>query len=441
MKFSILLSVALAAIFVAIGWNHQSRIGAARDTHRKLVAQAASLGIGSGAEESSGALSTRRDRPDREAVAKTTAVELIAFAKEMEELQKNKPGSEDAEKNQQRVLDFMERLASLDAAQIKILIADFRSDTTLSSEMRQGLIGFSVMTLANDNPRAALGIFTEASDLFPDRQMNQQILSSALGKWAKDDPDAALAWVRANTTKFPDLVTDQTKQGLIAGTAANNPKLALSLINELGLAGSENTFNESLQAISRTAVTPAQRSGMVEAIRDYVASPANDPRHKEMAESAFAQLGSQLTNDGFSAATTWISDAKLSPTELRSVINGMDHNIKGPETGKWIEWIGEKAPGKEGEDNIRQIVRQWTTNDYQAAGQWLNTAPEGPAKTTAIRSYAETVAPYEPETAAQWAETLPPGKDRDFTIRKIHGAWLNKDQNGAAAFAEKHAIK
>jgi hypothetical protein len=37
----------------------------------------------------------------------------------------------------------------------------------------------------------------------------------------------------------------------------------------------------------------------------------------------------------------------------------------------------------------------------------------------AVKSFARTVAPFEPETALQWANTLPAGKDRDNLIREI----------------------
>jgi hypothetical protein len=86
---------------------------------------------------------------------------------------------------------------------------------------------------------------------------------------------------------------------------------------------------------------------------------------------------------------------------------------------------------------IRGLIRRWTTHDYQAAGKWLGITPEGPTKNTAIASYAETVASYEPETAAQWALTLPPGTDRERTLKTIHRNWPKDDPEGAAAFAKK----
>lgn len=118
--------------------------------------------------------------------------------------------------------------------------------------------------------------------------------------------------------------------------------------------------------------------------------------------------------------------------------------MKSEETGQWVEWVGQTLPAGQADPNIKNMVRQWTQDDYQAAGSWLATSPEGPAKNTAVRSYAETVSDYDPETAAQWAMTLPPGKDRETTLKAIYDNWPKKDptaEAAAAAFAKEHGIK
>jgi hypothetical protein len=39
-----------------------------------------------------------------------------------------------------------------------------------------------------------------------------------------------------------------------------------------------------------------------------------------------------------------------------------------------------------------------------------------------VKSFARTVAPYEPETAVQWANTLPAGQEREDLLRQIKEA-------------------
>ena len=102
--------------------------------------------------------------------------------------------------------------------------------------------------------------------------------------------------------------------------------------------------------------------------------------------------------------------------------------------------MAEKVP----EDLFRQktgeLVKTWTRQDYKAAGEWINSTGDGPARQAAVSAYAVTVAPYEPESAAQWAETLPAGKDRDEALEAIHSEWQKKDTAAAQEFARKHGI-
>jgi hypothetical protein len=81
--------------------------------------------------------------------------------------------------------------------------------------------------------------------------------------------------------------------------------------------------------------------------------------------------------------------------------------------------MSEKLPPAQHEIQVNHMINQWASNDYQAAGQWLLETPAGPSKTTAIKSYAETVAHHHPESARQWANSLPPGQDRDDLLQRI----------------------
>src|SRR5688500_881287 len=119
MKLSLIASAALAVVILLIGWRNQSRIGSIRETQAKLTADAARLGLSTDLPEGSTPSSSRRDRPNREAAAKATASELIDFAKEIEALEKSGRKPEEMEKFQERILEFMDRMASLDSVQLK----------------------------------------------------------------------------------------------------------------------------------------------------------------------------------------------------------------------------------------------------------------------------------------------------------------------------------
>ncbi len=437
MKISIALSLLILAAAAGLGWHDHQRLAVVRASHTKLVAEASQLGISidPAANSADPVRVTKHERENREADARLAAVEFIAFAKEMEAMEKK--GGQPDEATQKKILDFMDRMMSLDSAQLKILIAEIRVNKELKDETRQNLIGFSIMTLSNDHPKAALALFTESSDLFKDNGMGKHLISSSLAKWAKDDPMGALEWTKKNGEKFPDLVTDDAKRGMISGTAATDPALAFKLIGELGL----KDTTQAISSIMSAAKTPEERTATFAAYRAHLATLSDEKSRGALSTTAIGTLGSSLGREGFQSATAWIEKASLTPEELEGVAGSLNHSVKSAETGQWIEWMGGKLPPEKVNANIRNLVTNWTRNDYQAAGKWLATAPDGPAKVSSVRAYAETVSTYEPVTAAQWAMTLPPGKDREDTLKRIHNNWPENDPAAKEAFAKEHGIK
>lgn len=437
MRISIAASILILLLAALFGLPNHQRLVSVREGHAKLVAAAARLGVSIDPSRPDDPVRiTKRERDDREADAKRAAAEFIAFAKEMEAM--DKEGGPPDEAQQKRMMEFMDRMMSLDSAQLKILIAEVRANKELKDETRQGLIAFSIMTLSNDHPQAALALLTESADLFKEDGMGKHVVSSSLAKWAKDDPLAALEWVRKNSGKFPDLITDDAKRGLISGTAVQDPKLAFKLIGELGL----KETSQVISGIMRGAKTSEQRTTTLVALREHLAALTDDKARNEAAGSAISMLASSVAEEGFEAGSKWAASANFSPEELESFANGLNNrSTRSSETGQWVEWIGQSLPAGKGDDHIRNIVRQWTTDDYQAAGKWLAAAPDGPTKNVSIRSYAETVSKYEPETAAQWALTLPPGKDREQTLKRIYQNWPGDDSAAKEAFKEQHGIK
>lgn len=436
MKISIAVSMLILLVAALFGVPGHQRLASVRENHAKLVATASQLGVSvDPAHPDDPVRVTKRERANQEAEAKAAAVEFIAFAKEMEAMEKK--GGPPDEAMQKRTMEMMERMMSLDSAQLKILISEVRAAADLKDETRQGLIGFSIMTLASDHPQAALALLTESSDLFKSEGMGSHVVSSSLAKWAKDDPLAALEWVRANSAKFPDLITDDAKRGLISGTALQDPKLAFKVIGELGLKEPENTISRIIGA----AKTPAERSATLAALREHLATLPDEKLRKQCADRALNEFADIAGRETFAAASDWAATAGFTPAELASFAHGLDGSIKNGENGQWIEWIGQQLPPDKADDPIESLVRRWTRNDYQAAGQWLTSAPDGATKNTAIRSYAVTVSEYEPETAAQWALTLPPGKDRDQTLKEIHENWPDNDPAAKQAFKQQHGIK
>jgi hypothetical protein len=433
-KISIAASILILLLAALFGFHAHQQLVTVRKTHARLVASANQLGISIDPSRPSTLVRiTKREREDKQADAKAAAVEFIAFAREMEANREKGVSTDEARLKRQ--MEIMDRMLTLDSAQLKILITEVRAAKDLKDSTRQGLLNRSLKLLAQDSPQAALALLTEPSDLF--KGSGSLNISPSLAQWAKDDPLAALEWVRNNSAKFPDLITEGAKHGLISGTAIQDPKLAFKLIGELGL---ENS-SQVVTGIVRAARTPEQRTATLAALREHLANLKDEKARKDLSRSAVYVFAQNISKEGFEAGSQWITAAGFTPAELESLAEGLYSSIKNGENGRWIEWIGENLPPRKAADKIESMVRGWTQTDFQAAANWINSVPDGPTKNTAIRSYAETVSEYEPETATQWALTLPPGKDRDSTLNRIYENWPKDDPAAKEAFKQQHGIK
>jgi hypothetical protein len=438
MKISIALSLLILVIGSTLSWQERQRHETVRASHDQLVAEAVQFGIPlDPAQTRDAARVTKRGRErqqgDKVADAKNTAAEEIALAKELEAME-SKGGRPD-EATQKKITASMDRIKALDPAQLKIFIAEIRAAKGLEDQNRDSLINFSILMIAGDHPQTALALLTDSPESLKGNGLGKAVMTSSLAKWAMNDPASALAWVRANVAKFPDVVDDRAKGGMISGTAVNDPRLAFKLIAELGI----KDGNDAIRNIAAAAKTPEERTATLAALRAHLATlPEGTVRDKASA-TAFQSLGQNAAKEGFEAGSKWLETAALTPEQLAKVCD-FSSDMKREESGKWVEWIGAKLPVEKSKDSISKMVRNWTESDYQAAGKWLAVTPNGPAKNTSIRSYAETVAQYEPKTAAQWAMTLPAGKDRDDTLKNIYQSWPANDEAAKQAFKKLHGI-
>lgn len=434
MKASLLLTALILAAAGLLGWRQHGQLTHVRETHRAALAEARALGLAAD-DIAAGKLPlpakrARENAADRSAAAKAFAAELIAFAAEVKARQED--GDAMDAPMQKRIAELLVTLGEFDPAQIKILIAELRACDTLDRDMRRGVLGLAIMTLAERQPESALALFTESSDLVEAEGMMEHVLAQSIEKLAETNPNAALEWLRANGKKFPDLIGENTRLAVVAGAAKLDPKLALGLADELDLVD-DNRAPQVAGRLAAAATTAEERSTLLAALRAVT-------EKSDLVSATLTSLASGLASDGFDDASAWLATARLDDVERESFLNGLGQHAMGEDTGKWLDWMGDKLPPDKQASKIGQIVSQWTTRDHQAAGEWIRQTADGPVKEAAVASYAETVAPYEPATAAQWALTLPAGERRRALIREINREWKKKDEAAAADFAREHDL-
>lgn len=431
LKFSIAASILILVVGGALGLRHQQRLTILRGEQRDLTVKAEKLGIAT--TDAAETPVTKRQREDRANQVSAFSKDLVAFGREIEAHEQN--GSESDEAFEKRGLEMQAKLMELDASQLKQLIASLRDDTSLSDETRQNLICYSISMLGTDHPAAALALYSESADLLKDSLTGASVVSATLANWAKIDPLAAREWIRKNAAAYPDLADDDAKRSIIAGAAANDPGLAFKLIGEMQIEDTSTAVDSLIEA----GKTPEQRTAILDALRDHLATVPESER-ADLLQESLESMGRNLSNESFESVKSWIAKSNLTPEESAQFAAGLSYFNTGKETGRWIDWMAGNLPADTVAQNVDNLIGQWTQQDYQAAGNWLSAAPEGPAKQAAVSTYAGTVAEYEPQTAVQWALTLTDGEARQATFEAIYQNWPKSDAAAAEAFAKEHGI-
>lgn len=431
--------LALTAIILLGGaiWgvNEQRTVTKLREKHRLVLKEAERLGVSTDpskpfAPHKHG----KRQREDGGRKVRDFAETLVSFAKEMKEMEKS--GKQPDAEMQKRIMDLMDGMLSLNGDELKILIAELRGRSDMDDEMRKGMIGFSIMMLAQEHPEKALAIFTESSDLLEDNPMRGHVLSSSLTQWAKDQPLAAVEWMKNNAAKHPDLINEESKRAVITGVAAKDFGLAFQLAAELKLPAVDHTL---ISMMARAADTPERQNEMLAAIRKQAAGMTDKSQAGEFTQAGVNSVFSRVMNSGYDTSIAWLENAGLSDQETSSLVTDLNYHSTKADSGKWLDWIARNGDPKLSENSTRHIVSEWTKNDYKAAGEWLAKAPASPIKEAAVISYAETVAPYDPEVAAQWADTLT-GDGKSKALKRIHSQLKSKNKAAADEFAGKHGL-
>ena len=224
-KKSLLLALVILALGAAARLLQEQHLSVLQENHRKLAAEAVSLGVPVDAPEQR---LTKRQREQRESQALAIAAEWIALSKEIETLEKsaNRPDVAMG----QRFEEFLERLAGLDAAQYKRIIAEVRASREISEDSRRRIIGDSIQRIADEHPGSALDLFLECSDLLGKDEDGKDVMTTALSGLAALNPQAAAEWLDKNAGIYSGIADDDTHREVIASIAGIDPKLAFKLL-------------------------------------------------------------------------------------------------------------------------------------------------------------------------------------------------------------------
>ncbi|RYD42936.1 MAG: hypothetical protein EOP85_10690 [Verrucomicrobiaceae bacterium] len=433
-KISVVTCVIIAGTAVFMGWQARQRLAEARELNARTVSEARELGISTTPAVDRETVVTKRERESRDAGARREVEEILAM------LEAADAGGKEGKDMSAEFQKIMERLMALDPAGLELVIRDVVADASLDAESREGILGLLLTKLANDGPETLLSLVPDVPEITGDKtedaRIRGMIAAGALENWGKKDPMAAATWIREKGETFPGVIDDGVKQGIVAGAASRDPGAAFKLLGEMEF----KEVGAAIVSITRAAAGAEKRTAALAGLRTHLATVAGEEKD-EMMSAGIIQLALGAFSEGYAPASKWFDTAGLTPSEMTTAASVLEFEQTKDATGQWLEWMGKGLPADKVEEPVGRIMTKWTEADYQAAGKWLASAPEGPARSASVKAYATTVSRYEPETAAKWAMTLPPGRERDVTLKQIHRNWPENQAAARDTFAKQHGIE
>lgn len=407
MKKSLVLCAIILALALGLGWQGQRSIALAKS--RQPEETPSSLIAKSSPDEASSSMTSRRALRERHS-SRENLSQLLADTEAVLKSIAGSPGVLPDADALKQLVNLDSRFAQLSPEEMDDCIARIRASAGMGKEDQKEAILTAVSGFAHFHPSEALVLLATCPEL---SAIQSPISQSIVTDWSGHDPSAAARWAKSNLK----LLSPADRLKLIAGVAAHEPVLAMQLTRDLQL----NDVNEGLA--TSLANTPAEISKLaMDSLRQQLDTLPDEKSRQSAEQKIFSTLADKLTEGGYESGRQWLDSAKLSPSEMEALSTRVAKAKILNDTDQWIDWMTHQLPPEKSAATVQSMVRTWTGNDYQAAGKWLSTAPDGSTKNAAIRAYAETVAKADPAVAKQWALTLPPGPEREETLQRIQTA-------------------
>jgi hypothetical protein len=416
MKRSLVSCALILLVAALLGWRETQALSRKQKANARLVTEAEAIPNADAPAPKAPPIPINRS--DRRQAELAMQVEVKALARDYFALFRDydgNSGGQSSEEFAQQKANIKSRLEALDPSSIRQFMGECYSSPDLNLRIERD-INFYVRTVfISKYPLEMATMMSNSPELFG-------INEKATSEGYVQDPFQHLVYYYSYEKKDLQLVF----QCLTEASPAFQSKY---------IGGTLDHYADS----------PPKRAELLVAMRDF----ASTPEQVELVNSKLSALvfGRSEAKPTFIEVSDWIGSANLSGDELVAATRDMQDRVRVGETGQWLDWLAKVGiPDKLSKERAFQLVSKWTEKDYQAAGKWLNSAPESAAKSAAVSAYAAKAYPYDPEGAIQWIQTLPQGPDRTKALQTIYlgmqeGRGSKYDREVVEAFARKHGLR
>ena len=334
---------------------------------------------------------------------------------------------ERGEAAEKQKMEFLGRLSAMKPSALQYLV-DRLSASDFPDEVIEGLRSMILMMLA-EKGQGRIAADRILADALPPRAM-----VPVLRAWAAEDPEAASKWLEESRqhNRFPadepDIELEATK-AIGAGLAARTPLAAL----EQAAAVEGQTRSSLLRGATEAIETE-------EGWLDFAHRAAASEDEQFRQQALLALSNGTLHNDALDDVRHLVDQLDLEPMLANPFITSAVTREFDDQTGERAHWMIERSPPERVNDNVRQLMSLWTSNDFNGAAAWLQNLEASPVRDVAVETFANRVAAREPESAIDWALTISDETKRDAAVNHIALMWKSKDAEAAEAYLAAQGI-
>jgi hypothetical protein len=252
---------------------------------------------------------------------------------------------------------------------------------------------------------------------------------SAMKGWASTDPVAAKAHLDGFEGGFEK---GMLTQGVVSGLATVDPEAATAYVLELDAAregeGGDDRWRGYAIDRQMEAIAQAQiQRGMSQATAWAESLPEGSIK-----ASAFDQVAESYAEGDPEAAADWVKSHADKDYAERAV-REISEELARKDPAAAVSWA-EDLPEATQASAMRESMGRWTREDPTAAGTYLTTMDESPARDAAVSSFAQSYDREDPSVAAEWARSIGDENLRTQTLESVARSWVRSNADEAKAW-------
>jgi len=317
--------------------------------------------------------------------------------------------------------EFKATLISLTPRELEGVFQQMKDEPTLQVYSRARIACYCLRLICDEDPARALDLALESLE-WEEFQETNRIWSAthlALEHLAKEDPEAAWAWFSEHSGTPPEAVfsrrdQDRVANKLLVETAKKNFSLAFKFLKTAPILTRDITMYRIADPLN------------IERAAEYLNAVRGSRLPDRLKAGALESFALKDLSPDYLDTLQVLRDEEATQSELKSFALGLRRRGGGsPQDPYWLDWMISQSKGEDSLSSFQKSIilslqQSYTSFDYVAAGNWINSKPKGAIRDWLALRYADDISREEPEAALEWARGLPQTTEVENLIEELN---------------------